>query len=365
MAEIRHNTTRRPYLCSHTMQHSSPHRRIFWIHALFWCVYFSFFLYQISYSPWMPGRTITELIVDAGTHVLAMMAAAYLNYFIFFPRFLQHKNPARYILEYLIPFAVVIYISIQWKQHIAADFPRTMEFLKSTRFAVIFMVNTIFIVLFVAMLKFVEDWLQLDAQRKELEHEKLSAELRFLKAQINPHFLFNTLNNLYYLAFSQSPKTPDVVAKLAQMMRYMIYDSNHAAVPLHKEVEYMENYISLEKMRLNHEIPIEFVWDGVNEQTQVTPLILITFLENAFKHGVSNNAPDAWIKAHLAGDHKTLTYTVENSIIAGNGEKTTEKPGIGLQNVRRRLDLSYPNRYQLEVTSLPDRYRIDLTIQLT
>ena len=139
-------------------------------------------------------------------------------------------------------------------------------FLYGERFLIQNTLSVIFIVVFIGMLRFAEDWFQLEARKKEIENEKLTAELRFLKAQINPHFLFNTLNNLYYLAFTQSPKTTEVIDKLSQMMRYMIYDSNHPKVPLSKEIEYMENYISLEKLRLDDKVPIDVQGDGQSAQ---------------------------------------------------------------------------------------------------
>jgi LytS/YehU family sensor histidine kinase len=174
--------------------------------------------------------------------------------------------------------------------------------------------------------------------------------------------LFNTLNNLYYLAFTNSPNTTEVIAKLSQMMRYMIYDSNHAKVLLSKEIEYMENYISLEKLRLNNQIPIIFEISGQVNQAQIVPLILITFLENAFKHGVSNNATDAYISIKLLVQNQTLIYTVENSKLVTNNH---EKSGIGLRNVKRRLDLSYANKYQLSVEETQKDYQVCLTLDLS
>ena len=125
-----------------------------------------------------------------------------------------------------------------------------------------------FVAAFVGLLKFIEDYF-------ELENRQLNSELRFLKAQVNPHFLFNTLNNLYYLAVNQSDQTPEVVAKLSGMMRYMIHESNTETVPLSKEVAYMENYLDLEKLRLNEEVPITFEVDGEITGTRIAPLILI------------------------------------------------------------------------------------------
>jgi LytS/YehU family sensor histidine kinase len=214
------------------------------------------------------------------------------------------------------------------------------------------------------MLKFVEDWFELEARKKEVENEKLIAELRFLKAQINPHFLFNTLNNLYSLAFTNSPNTTEVIAKLSKMMRYMLYDSNHAKVPLDKEIEYIENYISLEKLRLNHQIPIDFEVKGHTNQVMIVPLVLITFLENAFKHGVNGNDPNSWVKVLLSVDGKTCTYTVENSNRVSMNRNARESSGIGLQNLKRRLELSYPKGHELKVENKDNKHSIQLKIDL-
>jgi two-component system, LytTR family, sensor histidine kinase AlgZ len=337
-------------------------RRIFFLHACFWALYFSFFLYQLSLSRFAEERSVWLLLMDALTHTLAMMSISYLNYFVFFERFLKHRRIWQYLLELALPFTIVWYGTLEMKRWLIDGYSGQIKFLYDTRFMTHMFVSTLFIVAFVAMLKFVEHWLELENQRKELEHEKLTAELRFLKAQINPHFLFNTLNNLYYLAYTKAPNTPDIIAKLSEMMRYMIYDSNHATVPLRREIDYMENYISLEKMRLNNQIPIEFSINGDVEQVYVTPLILITFLENAFKHGVSANNPNAWIKVNLSVQGKQLHYEVANSLL--EGPQTLESTGIGLQNAQRRLELSYPDRFRLDSQLLDKEYRVRLQLEV-
>jgi two-component system, LytTR family, sensor histidine kinase AlgZ len=346
------------------MQSYFQRHRIFFIHLLFWCVYYSFFFSQISSSPKGVERELSELIIDASFHVFSIMFIAYLNYFYFFPRFLNRKNLGRYLLEFSIPFGVFMTAFIFIKRYIADGYTHKMGFMYGSRFTNYMIWNTLFIVFFVAMLRFVEDWFELEAKKKEIENEKLIAELRFLKAQINPHFLFNTLNNLYSLAFINSPNTTVVIDKLSQMMRYMIYDSNHPKVSLNKEIAYMENYISLEKLRLNNEVPINVKIIGNTEGVQIVPLILITFLENAFKHGISNNAKNAWINITLEVSGNACVYTVENSKLADNDEKTKEKSGIGLQNVQRRLELSYPNQYDLEVENNAEHYLVNLNLDL-
>ncbi len=267
----------------------------------------------------------------------------------------------QYVITFAIPFVIVVLCLIHGKRWIVDGYTHQMFYMYSTRFSVSMTVITLFIVIFVALLKFVEDWFELESQKKELENERLMAELRFLKAQINPHFLFNTLNNLYYLAFTQSPNTTEVIAKLSQMMRYMIYDSNHTRVPLTKEIEYMENYISLETLRLNNDIPIQFEIQGERNGIMIVPLIFITFLENAFKHGVSNNAPYSYVKISLVLDAKSIVYRVENSKIPRNTQHE-EKSGIGLQNVKRRLELSYPNQHDLLILDDEETYTVTLTL---
>jgi two-component system, LytTR family, sensor histidine kinase AlgZ len=325
------------------MQPYFQRHRIFFMHLLFWCMYYSFFFYQISSSPKGAERELSELLMDASFHVFSMIFISYLNYFYFFPRFLVRQNLGRYLLEFTIPFGLFLTAFIHIKRFIADGYTYKFEFMYSQRFTIYMAWSTFFMVMFVAMLKFVEDWFELEAKKKEIENEKLIAELRFLKAQINPHFLFNTLNNLYSLAFMNSPNTTVVIDKLSQMMRYMIYDSNHPKVSLNKEIDYMHNYISLEQLRLNNEVPISVKIRGNTEGVYIVPLINIT-LE------VSGTA---------------CIYTVENSRLSQKDEKTKEKSGIGLQNVQRRLDLSYPNRYDLTVEDNAQHYLVHLSLDLT
>ncbi len=186
--------------------------RIFFIHIAFWCVYFSFFYYQITFPKHGQEPDWGKAFLDATFQISSMMVIAYLNYFYFLPKFLVHKNIMQYVITFAIPFVIVVLCLIHGKRWIVDGYTHQMFYMYSTRFSVSMTVITLFIVIFVALLKFVEDWFELESQKKELENERLMAELRFLKAQINPHFLFNTLNNLYYLAFTQSPNTTEVIA---------------------------------------------------------------------------------------------------------------------------------------------------------
>ena len=345
------------------MQHFFQRHRILIIHLSFWCLYFSFFFYQVSTPRRGEEVDLIKALNTATLHVSFILTLAYLNYFYFLHRFLIDKNFGKYFLTFCTVFALFTAAYIHLKRFQVDDYTYSQEFhhFYSAKFIIQYTVTTFFVVIFVAMLKFAEEWFELEAKKKEIENEKLTSELRFLKAQINPHFLFNTLNNLYYLAFTQSPNTTEVIAKLSQMMRYMIYESNHAKVMLNKEIEYMENYISLEKLRLNNQIPIHFEVIGNPHSIQIVPLIFITFLENAFKHGVGNNFAAAWVNIKIDIQNGQCVYTVGNSKLpAGN---ILEKSGIGLQNVHRRLELSYPNSHVLKVKDEASFYDVELVIK--
>jgi sensor histidine kinase YesM len=346
------------------MQSFLQRHRVLLLHFSFWCVYLSFFVYQIT-SFRHRETDLGEAFVQAGVQVAFHMVVAYMNYFFFLPRFLERKKVGRYLLEFSVPFVMIMFFRVHLQRYLMDGYTHQERYFYSTAFIVQTVAGSLFIVIFVGMLRFAKDWFEFEARKKEIENEKLIAELNFLKEQINPHFLFNTLNNLYYLAFTQSPNTTEVIAKLSQMMRYMIYDSNYSQVPLSKEIEYMQNYISLERLRLNNSIPIQLEIHGNPEEVRIAPLIFITFLENAFKHGVSNNNPKAWVRVSIRLEGGQCIYIVENSKIPSAHKEKEEKPGIGLQNVKRRLELSYPEKFQWQVDDQPDRYTVQLNLHLS
>jgi sensor histidine kinase YesM len=336
--------------------------RVFLLHLSFWCFYVSFYAYAISSRP---GREInfTRLSLSLSMQLTFAMMVTYLNYFIFLPRYLKYQKAWKYFFEFVIPFAALIFLRVHAQRWVMESFGIHERYYYTTFYIVQLSFDTILITIFVGMLRFATGWFELEAKRKQMENDKLMSELKFLKAQINPHFLFNTLNNLYYLAYSQSPNTTEVIAKLSQMMRYMIYDSNYQHVLLSKEIEYMQNYISLERLRLNNEVPITFEVEGETENKLITPMIFITFLENAFKHGVNANNPDSWVKISIKIKGNECIYVVENSKLKSVTE-LKEKSGIGLQNLKRRLELSYPGKHTLKTDEQSDRYFVQLNLIL-
>lgn len=194
---------------------------------------------------------------------------------------------------------------------------------------------------------------------KNLKNDVVKAELAFLKSQINPHFLYNTLNYVYSLAIPVSDKLADAVLKLSDLMRYTLSESATGFVPLAKEVEYVKNYIALFRMRFEPNFYLDFNIDGLSENQEIASLMLIPFVENAFKHGVVNdkNSP---VRINLKASAKMLVFEVSNKI--NRGQKDTSS-GVGLLNVQRRLNLIYPDRHELLISNNSNTYKTTLTIK--
>lgn len=199
------------------------------------------------------------------------------------------------------------------------------------------------------------------ARQKELTKEKLEAELKFLRTQTNPHFLFNTLNNIYALARKKSDDTAGAVMKLSKLLRFMLYESGHHYISLKKEIQVLKDYIELEKIRYNERLHIRFEEDIDNGQQQIAPLILLPFVENAFKHGAGETRFRSFIHIRLMLRGGMLTFAVENSRDPGAAETITEN--IGLRNVRRQLELIYPG-HEINISNREDVFSVLLTINL-
>ncbi len=215
-------------------------------------------------------------------------------------------------------------------------------------------------------LKIIRDWDKKDRLTLQLTEEKRDAELQFLRAQIHPHFLFNTLNNLYGLALKQSPHTPDSILKLSGLLDFILYECNAEKIPLRKEIELIRHYIELERLRFGERLALTFEPKMPQEDLPIAPLLLLPFVENAFKHGAANTTSDrVFVKIDLTVEGKTLFFQVENSKNnrPGNGSENGHK-GIGLRNVEKRLALLYPGRYELEKVEGEDVFLIALKLQL-
>jgi LytS/YehU family sensor histidine kinase len=196
---------------------------------------------------------------------------------------------------------------------------------------------------------------------KSLESKKAKAELALLKSQINPHFFFNTLNNLYGLTVEKSDDAPDVVLKLSDMMRYTIYMGKEDLVSLKDEVEYLQNYIELHKIRYQKKVDITFKYTNTTDY-QIAPLLYIIALENAFKHGVEKLTENAYIHMNLLTEKGTILFEIENNFEQSETESET---GIGLDNLKQRLHLLYPKKHQLEINKGDSVYKLSIKTETT
>lgn len=209
-------------------------------------------------------------------------------------------------------------------------------------------------------IKMIEDFFKNEKEKNALLTEKLNAEQAFLKSQLNPHFLFNTLNNIYSLTLTASPKAPEAVLKLSELMRYMLYESNVEKINLETEVKYLKNFVELQKFRYSGQTYIDFQVAGDLHSQKIAPLLLIAFVENAFKHGEVSieNKP---LSISLLLNQNNLNFTAQNF---KKDQNKDEVGGVGLENVRRRLDLIYPNQYSLDIEDTKETYFCELNLIL-
>jgi len=193
-----------------------------------------------------------------------------------------------------------------------------------------------------------------------LKNEKAKAELLHLKSQVNPHFFFNTLNNLYGLVGTDAKKAQELILKLSDIMRYSIYEGEKETVTLKAEVDYLKNYIELHKMRYHKKVDVQFDVQ-IEDEYEVMPLLYINLLENAFKHGLENLREDAYIHLSMKTKNKEVFFEIENNF---DVEQPKGGNGIGLKNLKRRLELVYPKKHTLTLTTSENIYKAQLTLQL-
>jgi two-component system LytT family sensor kinase len=222
-------------------------------------------------------------------------------------------------------------------------------------------VNTITFTTMALLIKFMIDWFNAQKQKTDLEAKSRASELALLRSQINPHFLFNTLNNIYSLVYKKSDEAPSVVMKLSEIMRYMLYDANAERVMLQKEIDYLKSFIELNELRLKEGKITSFVINGDYSSKVIPPMLLIPFVENAFKHGSKKgNNPAILIRLDLFD--KGLEFDVVNYTDPAQSANKDLEGGIGLENVRKRLELIYSGKYELSVDNGAGSYHVNLKI---
>jgi two-component system, LytTR family, sensor kinase len=220
-----------------------------------------------------------------------------------------------------------------------------------------------FLVLSGAAFKLMMDYTRMQQRMVEMAKEKAEAELNFLKSQINPHFLFNSLNSVYFLIEKNNAEARGALHKFSGMLRYQLYEMNGDRIPVEKEIHYLEDYVDLQKLRRDENYAVEFNCSPLVKGFSIEPLLLVPFVENAFKHISHHKNQLNFITLHLGMNNGSFHFTIENS--KETIEKTTEKhAGIGLNNVKRRLELLYPGKHRLKITNRADTFNVDLSIKI-
>lgn len=212
-------------------------------------------------------------------------------------------------------------------------------------------------------LKMVKQWYERERVTENLERINMETELKYLKTQINPHFLFNSLNSLYALTLQKSDKAPELVLKLSEILRYVLYEGSEKWVSLDKEISYLKSYLDLEKIRNGDRLKLNFNIHGDTHTKQVAPMLFLTFLENSFKHGINQKADGGFVDIDMEILEHHLSFTIRNSKPKEKEQRLNGKSGgIGIDNIKKRLALLYPNKHTLHIDDDGDDYIVNLKL---
>ena len=292
---------------------------------------------------------------------LVYAAVALLINYILLPRFYYRKKYIPFALYILLVIIAVILVEELILERIFFSDTRANNFP-----GVLFtLVQILPVITILVGFKFARDALVKQSLVDELQHNIIESELQFLKSQINPHFLFNNLNNLYSYALTGSPKTPEIILELSGVLRYMLYECKEKYVPLKKEIMQLENFVNLNKMQIEGRGEVRFSAPNLESNYQIAPLILVVFIENAFKHSSASQSDDIFIEIDMRlSDQGRLNFSCKNTFQKQSNYDRIET-GIGLENVRKRLALLYPDAHELDIRKGDDHYEVKLSIDLT
>jgi hypothetical protein len=321
--------------------------------------------YNKEFSPFRSQRFVYWFVY---TNII-LVVFYYINSLKLIPLFLEKKKSVQYVLIVILCFAVYLfffYVIGTIAEETKSFIERRAERQGTFRAYYIFFNGAIFM-FFIAFIvssfsKIVTKWFLAEEIKEEITKQQLQTELHLLKSQINPHFLFNTLNSIYSLSFSDGAKTGDAVLKLSKIMRYTLDEANNNTVLLSHEIEFINNYIALQKTRLTNKTTIHFEIDNNEEAslTRIPPLLFISFVENAFKYGVSTQHLSV-IDIRIGVQDKKVFFNCNNDILPGprSLEKST---GTGINNVERRLHLLFDSKYEFSINSTTGKFFVHLVI---
>lgn len=303
------------------------------------------------------------ILIDKLLDITFYVFIVYVNILYFIPTFLQKGNLLFYLISLIVLVLLLTPIHILSSVILYREDPVSAGDIIDNK-TLIFLRNLL-IGLISTGYKVTSDWFGLQNEKKDLERQNLQSELKFLKSQINPHFFFNTLNNLYALTLKKSDLAPEIVLRLSEMMRYMLYESNEKEVSLEKEINYVKNYIELEKLRQGENFKVDFELHGTPNGKSIAPLMFIPFLENSFKHGLDAQINEGYVNIRMDLKEDSVEMDINNSK-PKNAQpiRKTKAGGIGLENVQRRLKLLYPDRHILEIMNDENSFNVSLRIDL-
>ena len=329
------------------------------MHIIFWfCAWFFFFFYYKRYSEinsYTFGASLINLIV-------AITTVYTFNYHLI-PNILLKSKKRKFFAYAFVTIVMFFYIQLLLTLLLVVKQLSDGYHLFPEMLDIVMLFFNLFFVVFIAIaIKFYKRWNEKDFQEQKVQKEKVEAELQMLKTQINPHFLFNTLNSIYVLAMKQSEQTANTVMKLSDILDYILYRIDTPKIAISNEIKIIENYIELEKIRFSNRIDINFTTDLKSQGIQIPPMLIIPFIENAFKHGVAKSIEKSWIKISLKETDGALNILVANSKTQSKVEDKTG--GIGLMNVKKRLSLLYKEKYELNIFEEQMQYTVSLSIPI-
>lgn len=324
-------------------------------HILFWCLSFLILINIFKVSAEIKP---IDLIYTAIFHVPVLLIV-YINLRVLFPIFLEKGRYYLYaILIIILVFAGAAFYLILFNNWIDYIFPgyyfiAYYDFWDVSLYFSIYLSAT-------SLFRLARGWFRL----QELEKEKTLSELKALKSQINPHFLFNSLNSIYSLSRKNDTQVPDKIVQLSDLMRHIIYESDVEYIPLEKEIGMIKNYVELQNLRAREKDRIKINIEGEIKDKKIAPLIFLPFVENSFKHGLKGGAEQLFVHINIKASGDNLTFEIENS--KGNSRQIEDRKykGIGIENVRKRLELIYPNRYSLKISDGEKTFKVTLQIKL-
>lgn len=325
------------------------------LHVLFWVFYVLFF--GSIYGKY--GNDYQWYLLESLCMLPFVMTATYTTIYLILPFYLKKRK-----LVFTVFLVVVLIFFVTLGERIFLRLLNSLPVTRDSIFGVTFlylMLETNFMLAIAFAIKIVKKWFIQQNEKHEMEKQNLKSELNLLKAQLHPHFLFNTMNNLYALSLEKSTKTSEGIAKISDLLRSILYECNEAEIQLEKEITLINNYIELEKLRYNERLHLNFDVTGAVNEMKIAPMLLFTFVENCFKHGSSNDPAKPFISISINVLPNKMVFFAENSKPATKGLKN--KGGIGLNNVKKRLDLIYGNKYQLEIEDKQNIFTVSLSIQ--